>query len=971
MAKRFTILVVDDNPVDIKILVSALGRDYEIITSMNGADALLQINCSMPDLILLDVMLPDINGFDISRVVKSDTKFATIPILFLTALDTFEYEIHGFESGGIDYISKPVNLNLLKVRVKNHLELKRRSDLLDDQSTLLAQQKDELAHTLAIQDEHLKQLMKTEEKLLMSERRYRSVVEDQTEIICRFFQDGTIIFANEVYCRFFGKQQEELVGHKWHPVVFADDLHLIEHELAKLTSDNPTITIENRVYSATGELHWMQFVNRGFFNDNGDLLEMQSVGRDISERKQIERSLQLSENRLKIANEELETRVTERTAELAQAVEAEIESRERLNFALESSHTGAWERNLADNTSHQSAGHARIFGYPDTLPDWSYEKFLEHVLSEERNTVDSIISGAIKNRTSWNVECRIRRNDGEIRWVYIAGRATDTPPRAAGIVQDITSRKQAEIEIAESKQVLEAALLNMTDAVFISDSQGRCIHFNEAFATFNKFSSKDVCATTLAEYSQYLDVFTLDGEVVPLEQWAVPRALRGECCFNDEHILRRKDTGETWIGNFSFAPIYSTDGSISGSVVIGKDVTKQRQIESEIMELNRDLEQRVKERTAELAEANLHLNLAVKEWHNTFNASSDPIFLLDTDHHITLANSATMVMFDLPIEQVVGNCCHEVIHGTCAPVDGCPQCKLLEDHQSHAEEIFVEKINKYLLVTVSPIFDAVDTLVGSIHYAKDITAIKNAEQALQNINNDLESRVTKRTAELALANQQIKRAVSEQIWAEERERERIARELHDQVGQSLLLAKMKLDALVAESPSESVAPSASEAATLVASSIQDIRSLTFRMRPPLLETSGLSAALEWLCASLLDDYNFRVKFNNAYLQHQFPHEIRYSLYQVVRELLLNTVKHAKTGNAELSIREEPRQLIITVVDHGIGFINSEAVMKHVNAGGYGLFNVMQRVEKIGGTVTIDSEVGRGTAITVQVPLKDM
>lgn len=129
------------------------------------------------------------------------------------------------------------------------------------------------------------------EDLKKSEERYRSVVEDQTEVISRFKIDGAFVFVNEVYCRFFGKNREDLIGKKWQPVAVKEDVPYIEERLKTLSASNPVVRIENRVYSGKGEIRWMQFVNRGFFDDRGKLYEIQSVGRDITENKKMEQEL--------------------------------------------------------------------------------------------------------------------------------------------------------------------------------------------------------------------------------------------------------------------------------------------------------------------------------------------------------------------------------------------------------------------------------------------------------------------------------------------------------------------------------------------------------------------------------------------------------------------------------------------------------------------------------------------------------
>ncbi|MEI6209835.1 MAG: response regulator [Desulfuromonadales bacterium] len=145
MDKRFSILTVDDEPVNIELMRAALKDDYEILTALSGQDAIEQLEEQAPDLILLDVMMPDFNGFDVCRIIKADERFADIPIIFLTAsLETIEGELQGLEVGAIDYLVKPVNLALLRLRIRNHLALKERNELVKEQRDLLIRQKEEL-----------------------------------------------------------------------------------------------------------------------------------------------------------------------------------------------------------------------------------------------------------------------------------------------------------------------------------------------------------------------------------------------------------------------------------------------------------------------------------------------------------------------------------------------------------------------------------------------------------------------------------------------------------------------------------------------------------------------------------------------------------------------------------------------------------------------------------------------------------
>ena len=142
--------------------------------------------------------------------------------------------------------------------------------------------------------------LKSAKAVQESEEKYRLLIETQTDLVCRFSPDGRFVFVNDVYCKFFNMPKEELIGSKWQPLPVDDDVKDIEEKLSTLSSANPTVLIENRVLSGKGEIHWMQFVNKGFFDHDGNLVEIQSVGRDITDRKQMEEALYKSEEKFRV-----------------------------------------------------------------------------------------------------------------------------------------------------------------------------------------------------------------------------------------------------------------------------------------------------------------------------------------------------------------------------------------------------------------------------------------------------------------------------------------------------------------------------------------------------------------------------------------------------------------------------------------------------------------------------------------------
>lgn len=142
------ILIVDDEPINARVLVMTLESEYETIVAFNGHDAIRITKEQQPDLVLLDVMMPELSGFEVCRMIKSDEKSASIPIIFVTALEKSSDESQGLSLGAVDYITKPINPDLVRLRVKNHLRLKLQRDQLKVQRDTLQRQKAVLEETL-------------------------------------------------------------------------------------------------------------------------------------------------------------------------------------------------------------------------------------------------------------------------------------------------------------------------------------------------------------------------------------------------------------------------------------------------------------------------------------------------------------------------------------------------------------------------------------------------------------------------------------------------------------------------------------------------------------------------------------------------------------------------------------------------------------------------------------------------------
>jgi PAS domain S-box-containing protein len=179
---------------------------------------------------------------------------------------------------------------------------RRRSD--EDQLRIMHDNLHAAYEQLTATEEELRQnydeLSKSQEELRRSEERYRNIIEDQTEFICRFTPDGKLTFVNDAYCRYFGKTSTDLVGLRFKPEIPPEDLSELKSYFSSIHPDHPTGSIEHRILMTDGEIRWQHWSDRAIFDKNGAIIEYQSVGRDVTERKRIEEALSESNQKLNL-----------------------------------------------------------------------------------------------------------------------------------------------------------------------------------------------------------------------------------------------------------------------------------------------------------------------------------------------------------------------------------------------------------------------------------------------------------------------------------------------------------------------------------------------------------------------------------------------------------------------------------------------------------------------------------------------
>jgi PAS domain S-box-containing protein len=538
---------------------------------------------------------------------------------------------------------------------------------------------------------------------------------------------------------------------------------------------------------------------------------------------------------------------------------------------------------------------------------------------------DAIHSSAIKQRildtkALVREEFKVTQN-GQTTYLDLTGEPLlDSFGHVIGITcatMDITERKIAEEKLRSSEARFRSIFENAAVGVALVNKEGRIITANETYCRFLGLRQEDLINEEHPEYTWSDDL--------NMSETLADGSVNG---YGLEKRFIHSDGKVVW-GRVNLSVVKDPEGVPKYAIVVCEDITKRKQTEEALRENQRIL-QRITDSTPTLIyifnmveRKNIYANKTAAAFLNDSTGQTE--FIMDTIH------PGDQTTWEQLRQRLLLAKDEDVIEVTFRMKDRHGSWRTLQSWNM----VFSRSADGY----------AKEILVS----AMDITEHQDALQAIREY------------------QQQLLRLASEMSISEEHERRQIAVALHDQIGQVLAMARMKLRAELKSVSQSPLKDNLNQVIELIEEALKQTRSLTFELSPPILEELGFEAAVQWLVNQMRNRFGLKVLCHRGKDPIPLKYEMSVLLYQAVRELLTNVIKHAQVRTAHVSIKLKKDLVQIMVKDNGVGF-HATTIDNTFRPGGFGLFSIRERLKYVGGSIQIESQPGKGTVVRISVPL---
>ena len=769
-----------------------------------------------------------------------------------------------------------------------------------------------------------------EASLRQSEERYRAFIRNSSEGIWRMefeppvdtslpietqideiYRSARLVECNDAMGRMYGfSNAEGLIGKTLDFMLPASDPSAREYLASIVKTGYRATNLESSERNVFG--HTVYFLNNMVgIVEHGRLVRLWGTQQNITDRKCAEEAIRESEARTRIAQQ--------------------------------AAHWGVFEYNYKTGRNYWSVELEALYGLDPGTFEGTYDGWCQRVHPADRSDAEQAMQRALTTN-EYTHDFRVIWDDGSVHWLFARAKifrdGAGAAERMLGVNVDITERKQAEQALRHSEEQLELVSNAVPALISYVNKERRYVTCNDAYTTWFGVSREEVIGKTMME-------------VVGEEAWAnmapyVEIALQGRAV-DYETEARYRHGVSRWI-HAVYTPHRGPDGRVAGFIVMVTDISAQKRAEAAL----RESEMRFR----------------------TIADSAPVLIWMNGLHGCEFVNHAYMDFIGAEQHsEVVNYEWAHYIHDEDRTAYVSMYLDAMRDRAPFDTQFRFRRADgqyRWMRSVGRPRLTDHGDLVGYVGASIDITDIREAQDQLQRWSQELEHAVRVKTSELLESQERLRALATEVSLAEQRERKRIATELHDHLQQMLVFCKLKLGQgkrLVAGIPG--CGDLMKQVDDVLSEALSYSRTLVAELCPPVLREFGLAAALKWL-GEHMSQRHLSVSVDIEDNLRPVPEEQAVLIFQSVRELLINVAKHAQAGQASVRMGRDEQGIRIEVRDAGAGF--DVSVLRPLDGAQptkFGIFSIRERMKAFGGKLELVSEPGKGTSALLVLPLQDI